>query len=245
MKPPVLFHTHRAAVHPSTSLSDMQALLCREAPSPQGHLYTCALALLHVWLLQRRVGALAAATATPDALSACATMQHAAARQVAGLADDGWDVKGLECEVAGAAGKLARLQGEAAVQESERWQLPQDPEELRPHCVAPAGRLPAYTTAQEEGPCDLAAARARADQNLGSLPALHTCTTFKELTRVLIAAKKGGSQASAAGQHVQLLHRLAGVEALMFRHAAGGFKEPWVNGSERYQESVALQVRWW
>lgn len=222
----------------------MQALLSRAAPSPQGRLYTCALALLHVWLLQRRVGALTAATATPDALSVCATMQQAAARQVAGLADDGWEVRGLECEVAGAAGKLARVQGEAAVLESERWQLPQDPEELWPRCVAPTGRLPAYTTAQEEGPCDLSAARARADHNLGSLPALHTHATFEELRHALIASKRCSSSGSGAGRHVQLLHRLAGVEAVLFRHAAGGFDEPWVNGSEKYQESAALQVRW-
>ena len=196
-------------------------------------LFHQAMAHMDLWLLQHQLQLITALTATPEAINCCMQMLESAAKKAAALALEGHDISGYEAACAAARVQIEAAAGGRALQVAEKYQLPPAEELLGGSEQLGTWRLPkgiippAYKVhAEGEG---LAAARRRAEKNLGSLRVMEEGRPLGEALQLLQQLlKQQGLKASAgavAGGDVAVLLALRAVEQQLFSRAVAGFTQ--------------------
>ncbi|EFJ48407.1 hypothetical protein VOLCADRAFT_91060 [Volvox carteri f. nagariensis] len=183
--------------------------------SAPSHLLRQALARLDLWLLRRQLLLINPDTATPLMVTAAMRMLDAAATKAAALAADGYDMAAFEAACRQAHQQLRTAVGERAWRAARASELP-GPEsaDFLGTFQPPSGVLPAAFTprAEEQG---LAAARQRAERNLGSLPLLPEHASFSQILKSM--SDPGPWRDLSSDVAAQLV--LRSVEGVLFRRA--------------------------
>ncbi|KAG2441635.1 hypothetical protein HXX76_003254 [Chlamydomonas incerta] len=211
-------------------------LLWRDGEDPDGEdpedpdgsadlLFRRAMAHMDLWLLRRQVQCLllgsSGAAATPVALTAAMHMLRATAAKAANLAAEGDDVSAFESACAAAREQLERAAAERAWQAAEQHCVPEmgSPDALG-EMRLPAGVLPGLPPAQRTAGALKAAAKERAQANLGSVPLLEPGASFRDMQQLLLSAHWAKPAGDAMAQLV-----LRSVERELFTRVtavAGG-----------------------
>ncbi|EFJ48301.1 hypothetical protein VOLCADRAFT_104794 [Volvox carteri f. nagariensis] len=183
--------------------------------SAPSHLLRQALARLDLWLLRRQLLLINPDTATPLMVTAAMRMLDAATTKAAALAADGYDMAAFEAACRHAHQQLRTAVGERAWRAARASELP-GPEsaDFLGNFQPPSGVLPAAFTprAEEQG---LAAARQRAERNLGSLPLLPEHASFSQILKSM--SDPGPWRDLSSDVAAQLV--LRSVEGVLFRRA--------------------------
>jgi hypothetical protein len=193
------------------------------------------MAHLDLWLLNHQLQLISPDTATPKAINCCMQMLESAAKKAGALAMERHDVSRFEAACAAAKGQIKAAAGLRALGVAQKYQLP-PAEELLGGCEhlgtwrSPKGVIPpAYEVHAEGG--GLAAARKRAENNLGSLMVLEEGKPLGEALQLLLLLFKqqqqqggyGSAGVAAAGGDVAFLLALRAVEQELFSRAIAGF----------------------
>ena len=199
-------------------------------------LFQQAMAHMDLWLLQRQLELMTAVTATPEAINCCMQMLESAARKAAALALEGHDVSGYEAACASARAHIEAAAAERALQVALKYQLPPAEELMGAskhlgNWEVPKGVIPPphEVNLEQEG---LAAARKRAEKNLGSLKVMEGGKPLREalpmLLQLLQQRQQGvrGFAGAVAGGDVAVLLALRAVEQQLFSSAVVGFAQP-------------------
>jgi hypothetical protein len=189
---------------------------------------------MDLWLLQHQLQLITPDTATPKAINCCMQMLESCAKRASALALEGHDVSGFEAACADARRQGEAVAGVRALQVAEKYQLPPAEElvgesEQLGRWRLPKGVVPPAYEVHEEGQ-GLAAARRRAEKNLGSLGVMEEGKPLGEALRLLLQLLKqqpGGREGAGAiaGGDVPVLLALRAVEQQLFSRALVGFTQ--------------------
>ncbi len=215
-------------------------------------LHRLALAHMDLWLLRRQLQLLTPHTTTPTAVDAAMLLLRSACSRAAALAHDLYDTAHLEAACTACRRQLDFLVAQRALMAASEHQLELDASG-RPvvgTLLPPAGVIPAPDQPSQDGE-GLAAARARAAKNLGTLPLPPAggCGSFRQLLALMQGRDHPGWEADPriAG-HVAVLVKMRSVERELFRRAValgagvggGGAAAGRLEGGE--QEVAALEA---
>ncbi|GLC49187.1 thioredoxin-disulfide reductase [Pleodorina starrii] len=207
-------------------------------PSSSSPLFPQALAHLDLWLLRRQLLLIQPDTATPTALNTAMHMLRSAATKAAALADQGYDTRAFEAACRQAEAHLSAAAAQRALSAARCVELPPPGSPaLSGSCTLPGGVLPEPLLPRAEAG-GLAAARQRAERNLGSLPLLAPGASFA----LMLAWVSSRQQWPGADGDVALQLLMRSVERELFVRATAGFEEAPYNRLEVAEVAALEQV---
>ncbi|GLC35571.1 thioredoxin-disulfide reductase [Pleodorina starrii] len=207
-------------------------------PSSSSPLFPQALAHLDLWLLRRQLLLIQPDTATPTALNTAMHMLRSAATKAAALADDGYDMRAFEAACRQAEAHLSAATAQRALSAARCVELPPPGSPaLSGSCTLPGGVLPEPLLPRAEAG-GLAAARQRAERNLGSLPLLPPGASFASM----LAWVSSRQQWPGADGDVALQLLMRSVERDLFARATAGFEKAPYNRLEVAEVAALEQV---